>query len=123
MANFEYNLDSDVTTVRRRGKTRLLFLIMILLVITSAVGAYFVGYHVKINNSYPAEDNTQEFHRKYQDSVDNKKLEDNLRYVYVCTLGLKIKLFTVSHFCKRIKQILLTNNYGTPVYFLKSNHI
>ncbi|XP_031568869.1 aminopeptidase NAALADL1-like isoform X2 [Actinia tenebrosa] len=80
MANFEYDMNfSAVTTVRRRGKTRLLFVIMILLVITSAVVAYFVGYYVRINTIQPAEDNNQEYHKRYQDSVDNKKLEDNLR--------------------------------------------
>lgn len=78
MAKFEYDMDTDVTTVRRRGKTRLLLLIIILLFITTAVGAYFIGYYVRISTIQPAKDNVQEYHKKYQNSVDNKKLEDNL---------------------------------------------
>jgi flagellar basal body-associated protein FliL len=78
MARFEYEMDNEVT-VRRRGKTRLLFLIMILLVITTSVGAYFIGFYVRNNATKSTKDNTQKYHKTFQDSVDKKKLESNLR--------------------------------------------
>lgn len=80
MSSLEYNLDQNLDiTVRRRGNTRLLVILGILLIITLTTGAYFIGYYVRPNDSSESDTSTQDVHDKFQNSVLKDNIEKELR--------------------------------------------
>lgn len=79
-ASLEYNLDQDIT-IRRPGRTRLVILVGLLLILTMTTAAYFIGFYVRSasGGSSDTEDVKEAFHKKFQSSISTKEIESHLR--------------------------------------------